>query len=286
MPKSILIVDDNAAIRKNLRVLLEQDNEEWAICGEAVNGRDALEKAQQLHPDLMVVDFAMPVMNGFEVASAMQKASSHVPMILFTAYKDRLMERQAMDRGFSAVISKEDDSRRLIQSARLLLGMETEDTAWARSENLETELSAIEHMDWEYYCNPARRRADVSAYMGRQRRRRELLGELALRSGHEPVKNAAEAHPARRAADTDTEVTVYSDRGGVLPGRATDVSATGFSAVLPIELSPGEMVKVEINLSMEIKVAQAVVRSRSAFRHDFEFLPDSPTRMMRYSDFS
>lgn len=61
--KRILIVDDSPLIRRTLRTLLEQQTD-WAVCGEAEDGRDGIEKAQRLHPDLIVIDLVMPVMNG------------------------------------------------------------------------------------------------------------------------------------------------------------------------------------------------------------------------------
>jgi chemotaxis response regulator CheB len=63
LPKRILIVDDNPVIRDTLREVLEQESG-WEVCGEAANGREGIEKAQQLKPDLIVLDLSMPVMNG------------------------------------------------------------------------------------------------------------------------------------------------------------------------------------------------------------------------------
>jgi len=65
MARSILIVDDNAFIRKALFEIFKRE-EDFDICGEAENGRDAIEKAQQLRPDLIVLDLSMSVMNGLE----------------------------------------------------------------------------------------------------------------------------------------------------------------------------------------------------------------------------
>ena len=63
--KHILIVDDSALIRRSLRTLLE-DCPDWVVCGEAENGSDGIDKAQQLRPDLIVMDLVMPVLNGIE----------------------------------------------------------------------------------------------------------------------------------------------------------------------------------------------------------------------------
>jgi chemotaxis response regulator CheB len=65
--KSILIVDDNPSVRHFLRSYLESQPG-FQVCGEAVDGMDAIEKSRDLHPDLIVLDFAMPRMNGLDAA--------------------------------------------------------------------------------------------------------------------------------------------------------------------------------------------------------------------------
>jgi chemotaxis response regulator CheB len=65
VPKHFLIIDDSPIMRKTLRQALERQAG-WEVCGEAADGREGIEKAQQLKPDLIVLDLAMPVMNGLE----------------------------------------------------------------------------------------------------------------------------------------------------------------------------------------------------------------------------
>ena len=85
VPKCILIVDDNPVIRKSLRRTLER-NKGWEVCGEAANGREAVAKAQQLKPDLVVLDLSMPVMNGLEAARELKRLLPSMPLLLFTNY--------------------------------------------------------------------------------------------------------------------------------------------------------------------------------------------------------
>jgi chemotaxis response regulator CheB len=63
MAKTVLIVDDNAYIRQALCDLFKREAD-FEVCGEAVNGKEAIAKARELHPDLIVLDLSMPVMNG------------------------------------------------------------------------------------------------------------------------------------------------------------------------------------------------------------------------------
>ena len=71
MAKAVLVVDDNALIRQALCELFKREAD-FEVCGEAENGREAIEKAQQLHPDLIVMDLSMPVMNGIEAARVLK----------------------------------------------------------------------------------------------------------------------------------------------------------------------------------------------------------------------
>jgi CheY-like chemotaxis protein len=76
-PKSVMIVDDNEIIRRCLRNLFKK-SDEWAVCAEAENGRDALHKAHIHHPEFIVLDFCMPAMDGLEVAPKLR----HQPRIV------------------------------------------------------------------------------------------------------------------------------------------------------------------------------------------------------------
>jgi CheY-like chemotaxis protein len=119
MLKCILIVDDNAVIRRSLRMIFE--GEGWEICGEATNGRDAIAKAQELNPDLIVLDLSMPVMNGMEAAPQLRRLLPHVPILVFSIYASAIPEEEAAAAGITAVVSKADNMKSLIKMARNLL---------------------------------------------------------------------------------------------------------------------------------------------------------------------
>lgn len=120
MEKSILIVDDNAVIRRSLRHIL-QSIEGWKVVGEAVDGEDGIAKAQELHPDLVVLDMAMPRMNGLEAARRLNQIMPSVPLLMYSAFADKFMEREAFSVGVKAVISKASDMETLVSQARTLL---------------------------------------------------------------------------------------------------------------------------------------------------------------------
>jgi chemotaxis response regulator CheB len=113
-------VDDNAFIRQALCELLTRETD-FKVCGEAENGREATEKAQQLHPDLIVLDLSMPVMNGLEATRVLKRLMPTVPIIMFSAFGDRFVEQQARLVGISEVASKSENAAVLIHKARGLL---------------------------------------------------------------------------------------------------------------------------------------------------------------------
>jgi DNA-binding NarL/FixJ family response regulator len=105
--KQVLVVDDSPSMRLALRLLL-QSREQFAVCGEAVDGLDAIEKAKHLNPDVVLLDLAMPKLNGAEVASALKRTNPRTKIILFTMYADSLRAKLAAAIGVDMVVSKSD----------------------------------------------------------------------------------------------------------------------------------------------------------------------------------
>jgi two-component system, NarL family, response regulator NreC len=118
--RSVLIVDDNPLIRQALCELFTREGD-FQVCGEAKNGREAIERAQLLHPDLIVTDLSMPVMNGLEETRILKKLMPAVPVIIFTEHSDRFVEKEAAEAGVSAVVPKSQAVTVLITKARGLL---------------------------------------------------------------------------------------------------------------------------------------------------------------------
>lgn len=121
MRKTVLIVDDNVFIRTALCQFFEREPD-FHVCAVAENGREAIEEAARLHPDLIILDVAMPVMNGLEAARILKQMSPEVPLILYSAMREQISEALARSIGISALISKTDRVTVLIEKARGLVG--------------------------------------------------------------------------------------------------------------------------------------------------------------------
>lgn len=110
----ILIADDNPNIRQLLRTFLETQTS-VRVCGEAHSGADALEKAKDLKPDVVVLDLAMPMLNGIEAASVLKRAMPQSRIVLFTMKVDGLGKSLASAIGIDFVLSKEESIHKLAE---------------------------------------------------------------------------------------------------------------------------------------------------------------------------
>jgi DNA-binding NarL/FixJ family response regulator len=119
MPKQIMIVDDNEMMRRNLRNLFSQSGD-WAVCAEAIDGYDAVEKARAFHPDFVVLDLCMPNMDGLETARQLKNIIPRSSIVMLTAFKDQFLEEKAYQVGVSWVLSK-GEAPRIVDFARILL---------------------------------------------------------------------------------------------------------------------------------------------------------------------
>jgi two-component system chemotaxis response regulator CheB len=105
MKKRILVADDNPLIRKMLCKIFS-GHQTLEICDEAVDGREAIEKAERHQPDLIILDLAMPVMDGLKAAQAICKILPSVPIILFTLHAKTISDFDLKDSGITRVVPK------------------------------------------------------------------------------------------------------------------------------------------------------------------------------------
>jgi DNA-binding NarL/FixJ family response regulator len=122
MDKRILIVDDNAPVRGLIRTFIESRSG-IKVCGEAADGMEGIEKSRELKPDLVVLDFLMPRMNGLQAALILQHFVPNTPIILFTLYKDAIPSDLAQAAGVVSILSKADQLATLADEIQRLTGM-------------------------------------------------------------------------------------------------------------------------------------------------------------------
>ena len=115
----ILVIDDGDSVRDIIRIFLERDG--FEVCGEGGDGVEAIEQAKKLKPDLIVLDLAMPRMNGAEAASVLSQTMPDVPIVLLTLYQNVLGTALASAVGVKAILDKTDGMDKLVACVRSLL---------------------------------------------------------------------------------------------------------------------------------------------------------------------
>ena len=115
----VLLVDDNVVVRHSLHKIFEQAG--WEVCGEAENGLDAIEKAERLQPQIIVLDLVMPEMNGLTAARILKRTMPNVHLILFTLHGTLLTADETVAAGIDAVFSKDEPITALLEKAQRLL---------------------------------------------------------------------------------------------------------------------------------------------------------------------
>lgn len=111
----ILISEDRESMRKALKLLF-LTRPHWDVCGEAKDGGEAIKKAAQLHPDLIVMDFRMHDLDGLRAANEIFRSTPSVPIVMYTMYKDVELEATAKLVGIRRVVGKEEGALTLLKA--------------------------------------------------------------------------------------------------------------------------------------------------------------------------
>src|SRR5579872_356856 len=113
--KSILIVDDSAPVRSAIRGFLESSGK-CTVCGEAADGIEAVQLAREKHPRLIVMDLAMPGMNGLEAACEIKRMQPDALIVIFSLYSDAFKKFMDEPVGIDLVVSKADGAAGLLKA--------------------------------------------------------------------------------------------------------------------------------------------------------------------------
>lgn len=118
-PLRLLIADDHAVVRTGLRALLES-RKDWEVCGEASDGREAVEKALKLKPDILILDIGMPLLNGVETARRIHKALPEAEILILTMHESDELVQQVVEAGARGYILKDEADRVLLAAVDAL----------------------------------------------------------------------------------------------------------------------------------------------------------------------
>jgi len=118
--QQILIADDHEMLRRGLRSMLEKELD-WEICGEAVDGQDAVDKASALHPDLIILDINMPILNGLAAARQIARNSPETKILIFTVHDSDQTMKEIQAAGAHGILSKSNASEDLLRVVKELL---------------------------------------------------------------------------------------------------------------------------------------------------------------------
>jgi DNA-binding NarL/FixJ family response regulator len=119
----IFVVDDNPTVRRYLRGALEQ-HQGWRVCDEARNGQDAVNRFRKIRPDIIVLDFQMPGMNGLDAARIINQLSPEIPILMVTLYLSKQLAEEARKAGVRGACPKADVSA-VVDGIGALLRKET-----------------------------------------------------------------------------------------------------------------------------------------------------------------
>ena len=116
----ILLADDHEVVRRGLKVLLEE-RLGWEICGEATTGRDAVELASQMQPDIAIVDLMMPDLNGLETTRQIRRISERTQVLIFTMHHNETIVHEVLEAGARGYLLKSDAERDIVAAVETLL---------------------------------------------------------------------------------------------------------------------------------------------------------------------
>lgn len=136
----ILIADDHEIVRSGLRVLLTS-RAGWELCGEAVDGQDACQKARELQPDVVILDVSMPRMNGLEVARTIRQEQPRLPIVILSQHDPADMRPRALEAGADCYVSKQDVARDLLASVEDVVRSRERREAAAIGETVASEIT-------------------------------------------------------------------------------------------------------------------------------------------------
>jgi len=222
----IVIADDHEVVRKGLRAILEA-HPGWEVCGEAADGRSAVERAEELRPDVIVVDIGMPHLNGLEATRQILKNQPDTKVLVLSVYESEQLVEEVLDAGARGYVLKSDASRDLVRAIEELQRNHTFFTSRVGQLVLETYLGRRAHGKMKGGSSPLTpREREVVQLLAEGKSSKEVAVALNL-----SVKTA-ETHRANIMRKLDvhsiSELVLYAVKNNIvqieppLPSTGTD----------------------------------------------------------------
>jgi len=222
----IVIADDHEVVRKGLRAILEA-HPGWEVCGEAADGRSAVERAEELRPDVIVVDIGMPHLNGLEATRQILKNQPDTKVLILSVYESEQLVEEVLDAGARGYVLKSDASRDLVRAIEELQRNHTFFTSRVGQLVLETYLGRRAHGKMKGGSSPLTpREREVVQLLAEGKSSKEVAVALNL-----SVKTA-ETHRANIMRKLDvhsiSELVLYAVKNNIvqieppLPSTGTD----------------------------------------------------------------
>ena len=172
----ILVADDHEMIRTGLRKILE-GRDGWTVCGEAVNGREAVNMARELKPDVVVLDFAMPELNGLEVIRQIRATLPQTEVLILTMHESEQLARAVLAAGARGFVLKSDAGQTIAAAVEQL------------SRHLSYFTTSVSHVVLRGFLHPAEPTEE------------NLIGKRLTAREREIVQLIAEGRSSKEAAD-------------------------------------------------------------------------------------
>ena len=210
----ILVADDHGVVREGTRLLIERVPG-WEVCGVAKTGREAVEQAKRLQPDIVVLDMSMPELNGLDAARQIKRALPKTELLIFTAHEREEVIREVFEAGVKSYILKADASSHLIEAIRSL------------SQHKPFFTNKVSEVLFSRIVDVAERDENLQSVRSLSAREREIVHLLAEGNSNKDVASAlgisvrtAEAHRAsilrKLGLDSIAELVRYAVRNGII----------------------------------------------------------------------
>ena len=208
----ILIADDHEVARKGIRVLLE-NQVGWEVCGEARDGREAVEYASRLKPDVLLLDIGMPNLNGLDAARQILAMTPEARILILTVHDSEQVVREVLAAGARGFLLKSDAGRDLVAAVEALQHRRTYFTPKVEQMMLDGYLRPHEH-DTSEKCLLTPREREVIQLVAEGKTTKEVAAALSL-----SVKTA-ETHRTNLMRKLDlhsiADLTLYAVRNGIV----------------------------------------------------------------------